>query len=98
MDIMQTIQNYIKPELLVAIIVLYIIAEGLKKTEKIDNKYIPVILGVLGVVIASLYIIATETFNNYQSIIMAIFTAIIQGILIAGASVYSNQVIKQLKK
>lgn len=97
MNLVEATQNYIKPELLVVIIVLYIIGEGIKKTEKIDNKYIPIIVGVLGVLIASLYIIATTTFNNYQSIIMAIFTAIIQGILIAGASVYVNELIKQAK-
>ena len=97
MNLVETIQNYIKPELLVVIIVLYIIGESIKKTEKIDNKYIPIIVGILGILIASLYIIATTTFNNYQSIIMAIFTAIIQGILIAGASVYVNELIKQAK-
>ena len=97
MNLAEAIQDYVKPELLVVIIVLYIIGEGIKKTEKIDNKYIPIIVGVLGIIIASLYIIATTTFNNYQSIIMAIFTAIIQGILIAGASVYVNELIKQAK-
>ena len=97
MDI-SILQNYIKPELLVVALVLYIIGMGLKKTEKINDKYIPIILGVLGIIIAGIYVLATSVFNDYQSILMAIFTALVQGILVAGLSVYSNQIIKQLQK
>lgn len=92
------IQNYIKPELLVVGIVLYFIGMGLKKTEKINDKYIPLLLGILGIIIAGIYVIATSIFNGYQSILMAIFTAIVQGILVAGLSVYANQIIKQAKE
>lgn len=92
------IQNYIKPELLVVGIVLYFIGMGLKKTEKINDKYIPLLLGILGIIIAGIYVIATSIFNGYQSILMAIFTAVVQGILVAGLSVYANQIIKQAKE
>lgn len=98
MDLTQIIQNYIKPELLVVSIVLYFIGMGIKKTEKINDKYIPVILGILGVIISAIYVVATSLFNGYQSILMAIFTSFVQGILVAGLSVYANQVIKQAKK
>lgn len=98
MEIEQILQNYIKPELLVVAIVLYFIGMGLKNAEKIADKYIPIILGVLGVIIAGIYVLATSDFNGYQSILMAIFTSLVQGILVAGASVYVNQVIKQLQK
>lgn len=98
MDITQIIQNYIKPELLVVSIVLYFVGMGMKKTERINDKYIPTILGIIGVVISSIYIVATSIFNGYQSILMAIFTSIVQGILVAGLSVYANQIIKQAKK
>ena len=98
MDITQIIQNYIKPELLVVSIVLYFVGIGMKKTERINDKYIPTILGIIGVVISSIYIVATSIFNGYQSILMAIFTSIVQGILVAGLSVYANQIIKQAKK
>ena len=98
MDITQVIQNYIKPELLVVAIVLYFIGIGIKNTEKISDKYIPIILGVLGVEISAIYIVATSVFNGYQSILMAIFTAIVQGIMVAGLSVYANQIIKQSQK
>ena len=98
MDITQIIQNYVKPELLVVAIVLYFIGMGIKNTEKISDKYIPIILGVLGVIISAIYIVATSIFNGYQSVLMAIFTAIVQGIMVAGLSVYANQIIKQSQK
>lgn len=98
MDITQIIQNYIKAELLVLAIVLYFVGMGIKNTEKISDKYIPVILGALGILISAIYVIATSVFNGYQSILMAIFTSIVQGILVAGLSVYANQIIKQAKK
>lgn len=98
MDITQIIQNYVKPELLVVAIVLYFIGIGLKNTEKVSDKYIPIILGIIGIIISAIYIVATSLFNGYQSVLMAIFTSIVQGILVAGVSVYANQIIKQAKK
>ena len=98
MDISEIVKNYVKPELLVVAIVLYFIGIGLKNTEKISDKYIPLILGTLGIAISAIYVVATSIFNGYQSILMAIFTSIIQGILVAGLSVYANQLIKQSQK
>lgn len=98
MDLIEMLKEYIKPELLVVAIVLYFIGIGLKNTELIKDKYIPIILGILGVFISAIYIIATSTIANYQEVLTVIFTSIVQGILVAGASVYINQVIKQSQK
>lgn len=98
MDITQVIQNYVKPELLVVAIVLYFVGIGIKNTKKIKDNYIPILLGALGVIISAIYVAATSVFNGYQSILMAIFTSLIQGILVAGLSVYANQLIKQAQK
>lgn len=98
MDLIELLKEYIKPELLVVAIVLYFIGIGLKNTELIKDKYIPIILGVLGVLISAIYIIATSKISGYQEMLTVIFTSIIQGILVAGASVYINQVIKQGNK
>lgn len=98
MDLIEMLKEYIKPELLVIAIVLYFIGIGLKNTELIKDKYIPIILGILGVFISAIYIIATSTIANYQEVLTVIFTSIVQGILVAGASVYINQVIKQSQK
>ena len=98
MEIFDVLKEYVKPELLVVAIVLYFIGMGIKNTEKISDKYIPIILGILGVIISAIYIVATSIFNGYQSVLMAIFTAIVQGIMVAGLSVYANQLIKQSQK
>lgn len=90
---MENFETYIKPELLAVSVVLYIIGLMIKNTEKISDKYIPSILGIVGVVICSIYVIGLEGFNP-----LSIFTAITQGILVAGCSVYVNQLIKQSAK
>lgn len=94
MDIM----NYIKPELIVVAIVLYFIGIAIKKAETIKDKYIPYVLGVIGVILCAIWIIANSPIGTVQEILMAVFTAIVQGILVAGLSTYVNQLIKQVKK
>ena len=98
MDLVNMLKEYIKPELLVVALVLYFVGMGIKNTELIKNKYIPIILGILGVIISAIYIVATSSINGYQEVLTVIFTAIVQGILVAGASVYVNQLIKQGNK
>lgn len=95
---MEAILNYVKPELMVVAVVLYFVGMALKKTERISDKYIPVILGIFGIMLALLYVIATSTVTGIQDILLAVFTAIIQGILCAGLSTYVNQTVKQLGK
>lgn len=92
------ILNYVKPELIVLSVVLYLIGVGLKKTQTIQDKYIPLILGVLGIVLAAIWVAASSTFGTPQEILMAVFTSIVQGVLVAGLSVYANQLVKQTKK
>lgn len=87
-------QDYIMPELIVLIPVLYLIGAGIKKSEY-PSKHIPLLLGCIGVVMCGLYIFANNTINGAQEIATALFTAFTQGILVAGASVYVNQIIKQ---
>lgn len=98
MDLVNMLKEYIKPELLVLVVVLYFVGMGIKNIELIKDKYIPIILGVLGVIISAIYIVATSSINGYQEVLTVIFTAIVQGILVAGASVYVNQLIKQGNK
>lgn len=90
-------QEYIKPEMMVLIPVLYFIGIGLKKSG-LKNKFIPLILGVISVVLSLLWIIATEEFSGIKEVIYLFFTAVTQGILIAGSSVYINQLYLQSKK
>lgn len=95
---MDQIINYIKPELVVVAIVLYIIGVGLKKSTLLLDKYIPIVLGALGIILCAVWVFATSAVSTPQDIAMAAFTAIVQGILVAGASTYINQIVKQSKK
>lgn len=95
---MEQILNYVKPELVVVAIALYFVGVALKNTEKVADKYIPVILGGVGIVICGIYVVATCDLKGTQNIAMAIFTAIVQGVLVAGLSNYANQLIKQMNK
>ena len=95
---MEQIINYVKPELVVLSIVLYFIGMGIKKTEKIKDNYIPMILGVLGIALCTIWVMATSSFGSTNDIFAGIFTALVQGVLVAGLSVYVNQMIKQANK
>lgn len=95
---MEQIMNYVKPELLMVTIVLYFIGRWMKQSEAIPDKYIPALNGVVGIVICAVYVAATCTCKTGQEAAMAVFTAVTQGILVAGLSTYVNQIIKQVKK
>ena len=95
---MEQIMNYVKPELIVVAVVLYFIGMGLKNAEAVPDKYIPLILGGVGIVLCAIWVLASCPLDSGQNIAMAIFTAIIQGILVAGLSTYVNQIIKQAQK
>ena len=90
-------QDYIKTELLILIPVLYFIGIGLKKS-KLPDKWIPIVLGVSAVVLAAIWVVATADISGVQEVASAIFTAVTQGVLVAGASVYVNQLYIQAKK
>ena len=90
--------NYVKPELIVVAIVLYFIGIGLKQSQTVKDKYIPLILGLIGIVLCAIWVIATSPLSTMQEIAMAVFIAIVQGILVAGLSTYVNQIIKQSNK
>lgn len=95
---MEQIMSYVKPELIVVAVVLYFVGAGLKKSEAVADKYIPIILGAVGVVLCAIWVLATCPIDTGQNIAMAVFTAIVQGILVAGLSTYVNQIIKQAQK
>ena len=93
----EILKEFVKPELLILIPVLYLIGAGLKNSIFKDN-LIPIALGITGIVLSMIYVFATSTIVVKQDILMAIFISLTQGILVAGCSVYFNQIYKQLKK
>lgn len=95
---MEILMNYIKPELIIVSIALYFIGVWIKGTEYIQDKWIPVILGIVSIIICAIWVLANTPIGTWQELLMAIFTSIIQGIMVAALSTYVNQLIKQHNK
>jgi len=70
---------------LILVPALYVLGMVLKGTEKIFDKYIPIVLLPIGV-------IASISMLGYT------VQAIVQGVLVVGAVVYTNQLVKQINK
>ena len=79
------ILTYITENALILIPVLVIIGLIIKKLEFIPDKWIPVILLPIG-------ILGSMSLGGWT------VTSAIQGVLVTGAAVYGNQLVKQLKK
>lgn len=77
--------KYLVENALILIPVLYILGMILKGLGSISNKYIPVILLVIGIILACL-------------LLGLDINSVIQGVLITGVTVYANQLIVQAKK
>lgn len=90
-------KEFIKPELLILIPVLYIVGLGLKKSKLRDN-LIPLVLGGISIILSAAWVIATSNISTLNDVAYAMFVSITQGILSAGASVYINQIYIQSKK
>ncbi len=67
------------------LIPVLIIGAIIKNTEKIPDKYIPVILLIFGI-IGAVAILGVSP------------ESILQGVLVTGTAVYGNQIVKQIKK
>lgn len=90
---MENLKEFIRPELLILIFVLYIIGVALKKLNTYPDKYIPLTLGIIAIVLAFFKLAASNPIS-----FELIFASLTQGVLCAGASVYANQIVKQGKK
>ena len=77
--------QYIAQNALVLIPVLYVLGMLIKNTKKIDDKYIPIILLIAGIA-GAIGIMGVNT------------DAVVQGVLVTGTTVYTNQLIKQTTK
>ena len=80
------ILNYVVQEGLVMIPVLFIIGEIVKGTELLSNKWIPLVVLVISVAFTPL-VLGTYTADN-----------IVQAVLVAGVTVFGNELIKQTNR
>ena len=78
--------NYIVEEGLVMVPVLFILGEIIKRTELLNNKWIPLVLLIISV--------------GFTPLLLGGYVAsnILQAILVAGATVFGNELIKQSGK
>ena len=89
--------QYVRAELLILVPVLYLIGMALKKS-KLKDALIPFYLGAISIALCTLWIIANSAIYSAADLAAAAFSAVSQGILVAGASVYANQLYKQFTK
>lgn len=90
---MEEVLNYIKPELVILVVFLYVIGLFLKKSPSFKTEWqIPFILLAIGVIFTVLWICIV---NGEGFMAPAIISAVVQGVLIAGMAVFGNELIKQ---
>lgn len=80
------ITHFLIEQALIMVPALWVIGEIVKYTNAIDNKYIPLILLMFSLFLTPM-LLGGYTPDN-----------IVQAILVAGASVFSDQLLKQLNK
>ena len=82
---MEMLKDYILDNALILIPAIYVVGAILKGTELIKDKYIPVILLPIGIVLGMILI--GFDVNGF-----------IQGVLVTGVAVYAIQLVKQALK
>ena len=82
-EINEILLNYIVEDGLILIPVLYVIGYIIKNTNILSNRWIPLVLLVIGIIF-SIFLLNDPIVNR-----------VIQGILIAGVTVFIDQVKKQ---
>lgn len=92
---MEDFTQYIQPELVILIPVLYLIGMAIKRYGS-DDRVIPLVLGLMGMLLSCLYGFSTMTASS--DVAMVLYTGIVQGILCAGAAVYAHNIYKQATK
>ncbi len=92
---MEEIASYISPELLVLVPALFLVGMAIKRYGS-DDRVIPLVLGLIGMLLACLYGLATM--KGGDSVAMVLFTGLLQGIFCAAAAVYSHQCYHQMQK
>ena len=92
---MEEFTSYISPELLVLVPALVLVGAAIKRYGS-DDRAIPLVLGLLGMMLACLYGLATMSADD--TVAMTLFSGILQGIFCAAAAVYAHQSVHQWTK
>ena len=87
--------NFVPSNLAILVASIYVMGMFLKKSEKIKDNYITIILMIFSVTFASMLIIIN---GQYKTIFESIVNGVMQGILCWGVAIGINQTAKQLNK
>lgn len=88
-ELLSLINQFAKTELIILVPVLYVMGKFLCKS-KTPNKYIPLLLLGISIVLCGLYVFSTSPLDRPAQWFAALFTSLTQGILYAGAGVFSG--------
>lgn len=91
---MENLLTFIPEFLLILIAVIYVVGVFLKKLESVPDKYITLLLMLLGITFAVLL----NIINANRIALDVVVNGILQGVLCWGVAVGINQTSKQLKK
>ena len=91
-------EEFIRPELLATVPALCFFGVLLKRSPAVADHDIPLLLGVAGILAAAVWVLGQSTPRGFTQIMNALFTAVVQGLLCAGASVYLHQLVRQQAK
>ncbi|MBE6649390.1 MAG: hypothetical protein E7614_07735 [Ruminococcaceae bacterium] len=86
--------EYIYPELIFIVPFLNVTGWWIKHKTSVENKYIPLILGIFATALSSFYIYSSMNKGIWESL----WGGTVQGIFMAATAVYANQLAKTSKE
>lgn len=89
------IKNLINPEIFLLVPVMWILGLFIKKSE-INSKKIPLIILIISIILSLLYVLTPTFPNSSQMWYNTTINGIGQGILIAGLTVFGNELGKSI--
>ena len=89
------ILDFIGKELFIVIAAIYVMGIFLKKIESVKDKWITVILMLVGITVA---VLLNMINSQYKIALDVIVNGLLQGILCWGVSIGINQTVKQVQK
>ena len=89
--------EYISPELISLLPILYATGTLLKKSS-ISDWMIPFIIGLISIILSCAWTSATATITSAADIFVSLASGIMQGVLCASVTVYAHNLVKQYGK
>ncbi|MEG1742873.1 MAG: phage holin family protein [Clostridia bacterium] len=91
------LNEYISPELAILVPLLFACGTAIK-ASKIKDYFIPFLLGIIGIVLANIWVFSTGIPETWNEILTKFLFGTVQGIISAATSVYTHNLFKQASK